>query len=601
MDNYDINFILLDISASDTTVYIEGNVTIQAAVQNNPLDTFVTGLSDDYTVDSVFFNDVIHSYTHTDNEILVPLSPAQDIGNTIEVQIYYHGQSSGTGFFTGISNEVDEDWDVPVTWTLSEPFSAIDWFPCKQVLEDKIDSVYIFITVDSTCKAGSNGLLTAVTSMPEGKHRYEWKSFYPIAYYLISMSVAKYSEYNIYAHPQGISDSILIQNYLYDDPAFMTQYKEGIDRTADFIELFSDLYGMYPFKDEKYGHCFTPLGGGMEHQTMTTLGGFSFVLVSHELGHQWFGDLVTCATWQDIWINEGFASYTEYLAWQNLDSQEMADQWMSWSHNFIMEQPGGSIFIPEEDAENVGRIFDNRLSYKKGAAIIHMIRYIFQNDPLFFQTLQTFLEQFKDSVATGEDFKGVVESVSGLDFTDYFNQWYYGEGYPVYDILWHHANDTLTLNITQSTSTVVTTFFNIPMEYKLYHHDGDTTIRIEQTENVQSFQAYLPYPLDSIQVDPDNWVLNGVGVIQSVTDPTDDLNSYFACYPNPFNDQIFVQLPDIETNMQIRISDITGKIIYDFFKNSNNSVINTSLLPEGIYFIKINTENNIYIKKLIKK
>ncbi len=105
-------------------------------------------------------------------------------------------------------------------------------------------------------------------------------------------------------------------------PHYFKQNKAAIDKTGDLILLYSDLFGDYPFANEKYGHCVAPFGGGMEHQTMTTLVNFSFLLVAHELAHQWFGDFVTCSTWQDIWINEGFASYAEYLANQYLKSQE---------------------------------------------------------------------------------------------------------------------------------------------------------------------------------------------------------------------------------------------------------------------------------------
>ena len=151
--------------------------------------------------------------------------------------------------------------------------------------------------------------------MPGNKLRYEWKSNYPIAYYLISFAVSEYQEYNIYAHPAGMGgDSLLIQNFIYDAPGCLDYYKAGIDETVGMVELFSDLYSLYPFHQEKYGHCLTAIGGGMEHQTMSTMGNFNFGLVAHELGHMWFGDNVTCATWSDIWINEGFATYTDYLA-----------------------------------------------------------------------------------------------------------------------------------------------------------------------------------------------------------------------------------------------------------------------------------------------
>ncbi|MCH2231983.1 MAG: hypothetical protein MK105_16730 [Crocinitomicaceae bacterium] len=203
----------------------------------------------------------------------------------------------------GMTNGSSPSWGNQVTWSLSEPFSAYEWWPCKQSLTDKADSVGIKITVPSTCKAGSNGVLENVVDLGNSLTRYEWKHRHPIDYYLVSVAVAQYVEYNVYANPTGAASPILIQNYIYDNPATLNNFQNDIDETVDFMELFAELYGPYPFEDEKYGHCMAPLSGGMEHQTMTTQGWFAKSLTAHELGHQWWGNNVTCASWADIWVN----------------------------------------------------------------------------------------------------------------------------------------------------------------------------------------------------------------------------------------------------------------------------------------------------------
>ncbi len=598
LNNYDVKFYKLDIKMENNSTYVSGNVIYDAVVMSAVLDTFAFELITNLSVDSVKINNVISTFTRQADETFVKVNPSIALGNSFRAQIYYHGDPSvGGGFFSGISTDSSNfSWNNHVTWTLSEPFNAKQWWPCKQVLTDKADSVHIFITTSSTNKAGSNGLLTAVTPMPNGKSRYEWKSNYPINYYLISAAVSNYDEYNIYAKPTGLQDSILIQNYIY--PGCLGTYQVAIDETADMIELFSDLMSMYPFKDEKYGHCLAPLGGGMEHQTMTTLGYFQFWLIAHELGHMWWGDNVTCATWSDIWINEGFASYTEYLAAQYLQNQASADGEMLGVHNNVMSLPDGSVYIPPAMAVDDGRIFDGRLSYDKGSAIIHMIRFELQNDTVFFNTLRNFQTQYKDSNASGMDFKNVLETTSGMNFTDFFDQWYFGEGYPVYNISWHQSHpDTLIMDVNQSTSISITPLFKMLMEYKLQSVAGDTIVRVYQTANSNHFAILVDRAISGIEVDPNNWVLNQVGSITAMQDIDESIT--FNIYPNPCKDELKINILSNNMGISAQILDITGRVIST--QALSNNIINTSELSKGIYFIRVFNENNTLTKKFIKE
>lgn len=598
MDKYDVKFYKLDIALERTSTHVQGNVTINAQVTSAVLDTFAFELNSVLTVDSVKINNLLQPFIHNTNEAFIPITQNFSQGDLFSTVIYYHGNPPSGGFFSGISHGISPSWGNEVVWTLSESFNANDWFPCKQVLTDKADSVWVFVTTDSTNKVGSNGLLTAVTNMPNNKKRYEWKSNYPIAYYLISASVAKYVDYSIYAHPAEIQDSVLIQNYVYDNPQTLPYFQNTIQYTKDFIELFSNRYGIYPFWKEKYGHTMAKLSGGMEHQTMTTLGYFDFDLISHELGHQWFGDNVTCKDWSNIWINEGFATFSELLAKEHLQTPADVSTWLSDKHSSVMSAAGGSVYIPAAQAIDENRIFDSRLSYDKGGSIIEQIRFELQDDALFFKTLRNFQEIFKDSIASGDDFRTVLETNSGRSFNDFFAQWFYGEGYPTYHVLWNQQNDTLIMNITQTTSSAVTPLFTMLMQYKLSTATGDTSILLRQTANLNSFKIYMPRTITGIVVDPNDYVINKVGTIAVGTLEKINDKSYFSIYPNPATDKVQLNFASIEKR-NIIICDISGRVAMTEQSNNQTVQLDISNLTKGIYFIRIRDSKCEMLEKIV--
>jgi aminopeptidase N len=599
LGNYDVSFYFLDLNVENYTTALSGNVTIKAKALIT-LDTFAFELYSGMTIDSVLLDGKPYGFQNINDYVKIPVSPVISTGTYFTARIYYHGTPPSEGFFSGITTAYNETYQKYVTWTLSEPYAAKDWWPTKQDLGDKADSVWVFLTTSPENKAGSQGLLTGVTPMPGGKVRYEWKSRYPIAYYLISFAVADYQEYNFYAHPEGTEDSVFIQNYIYDDPDFLPVYQNDINRTASFIELFSDLFGLYPFIDEKYGHCMTQLGGGMEHQTMTTLGGFSFGLVSHELGHMWFGDKVTCANWSDIWINEGFATYTDYLAHHFLSTPYYDSVWLQIRHEDVKSQPGGSVYVPPDQLGDIWRIFDGRLSYSKGALLLHMIRFELQDDELFFNILKSYVEEYGDSVATATDFREWLELKSGKDFTGFFNQWYYGEGYPVYDIAWYQQNDTLDITATQTTSTSITTLFKMLVPYHLKFTDGtDSTLLLYQDSNLDRYSIPVLKTISQIELDPDQWILHKLNTMTfGMEEPDNPL--LFSIGPNPARDHFSIFLShNTSKTLDIIISDLSGRIIYQDIFNHSDNVIFTKGIPAGVYIVSVTNGKEKLNRRLI--
>lgn len=600
LEDYDVTFYFLDLNVENNTTAISGNTTIKAHSLVPDMQLFAFELIDEMMVDSVHVNGAFCSFTHSGDLVTVTLPGPAAQGELLSVKAWYHGTPPSGGFFSGVTTDYNPQYDKHVSWTLSEPYAAKDWFPVKQDLTDKADSVWVFLTTSPENMAGSQGLLTGVTTMPSGKLRYEWKSYYPIDFYLISFAVADYQEYNIYAHPAGTSDSVFIQNFIYDHPSCLPNVQEGVDNTADFIVLFSDLFGLYPFIEEKYGHCQTELGGGMEHQTMTTIGGFGFGLVAHELGHMWFGDKVTCATWSDIWINEGFATYSDYLAHSYLTTPYYDSLWLKIRHDQVKSQPGGSVYVPEEELGNIWRIFDGRLSYSKGALLLHMIRFELQDDSVFYEVLRTYMEEYGDSVATGDDFREWLEYISGQDFTDFFDQWYYGQGYPIFDISWHQDAENLYITSTQTTSTQVTPLFKMLVPYYVRFDDGtETTLLLYQDANVNNYIIPMDKVADDIDLDPEQWILHRLNSLVLLVEETDN-PAHFTLGPNPATDVVRVFITNTPgRDYELKIADLTGRAVHREIISEPVHALNLGALSGGIYLVSLSDGAHLFKRKLI--
>ncbi len=601
--DYDVHFYFIDINVTPVSTAISGKCTIGATAVTQ-IDTFAFELIPEENIDSMFVGDTRYTtYIREDNNVLVPVSTISN-GADFTVKIFYHGQPPTGGFFSGVTHDHSNTYNKDVTWTLSEPFAAKDWFPVKQVLQDKADSAWIFLTCDTAYMAGSEGVLTSITELGNGKHRFEWKEHHAIDYYLLSFAVADYQDYSLYAHPAGLNgDSVLIQNFIYDTPSCLQVNKAGIDETAVILDLYSDLYITYPFSDEKYGHCLTQLGGGMEHQTMTTIGGFSFDLVAHELGHMWFGDNVTCATWSDIWINEGFATYSNYLAEANINGWNAGQSFIVSKQNNAMSNSWGSIYIPEDQIYpgNEWRIFNGQLSYDKGASIIHMLRHEIGNDSLFFSIMGTFQTQYADSTATGADFRDVAENVTGTDFNYFFDEWYYGYGFPHFSYDWYYNNGIFHLTSTETTTTTLTPLFNMLMDYKLVFNDGtDTVIQLRQTDNLNTFEIPFPKTVINIVPDPYNWTLEKVDSIVKVSEIYDN-KLFFTIGPNPSRNNISIFFNHVINNeREIIITDLEGRTVMKTKTRNTKTVLNISGLPKGLYFIYAKEGNNSLMKQMVK-
>jgi len=607
---YDVKWYFLNLNAENNTVALSGDVTIKAEVVNNIMDTFSFHLHRDYIIDSILINGVKKDLiTQEDERLVSGLGMAK---NTVfDAQIFYRGTFTGTGnFFSGISTAYESRWGgFYATWTLSQPNNAYTWFPVKQDLTDKADSSWVFVTTTKPNKVASNGLLTNIVDLPNNKVRYEWKSSYPINYYLISIAVAEYQDYSFYATIPQTGEQLLIQNYMYNSPQCLAQGKAVIDKTKEMVEFFSEILGKYPFSSEKYGHALAPMGGSaMEHQTMTTTGTFDEGTIVHELVHQWFGNQVTCVSWEHIWLNEGFARYGEYLWWEYQRGREHAFRMFALYiiTNVINNGETGSVYVPIEYIDDVYRIFNGTLSYNKGGVLVHMIRYeLGDDDNLFFNVLQTYLSRFKHNVATAADFKNVLEEISGKDFTTFFNQWYYGQGYPRFAIKWHQAGDQLTLSSAQTTTAPsITPLFKVTYELEITYTDNSKEIvPFYHDEINKQFVYNVPAgkTVKSIKFDPNTWLLATATVTANPNAIEDYCNGGMMVYPNPATKVINVKFDaPLHREKNISLFNVNGKIIQNLTTTNDFCTLNINELPSGTYFLSVHNGENVFVRKIVK-
>ena len=590
-DYYDIKGLKFDIALSNTSTAVSGNVITYATTNISNFSIYAFELDNNLTVDSVKVNNELLTVTTNGAVRKATLSTPLAVNTPFTAQVFYHGQTpAGVGqFFTGGLNLVSLPTGTKLMYSLSDPWFTDDWWPCKQSLLDKIDSVAMWVTVDDTLKVGSNGLLQQVTPMGGNRHRYEWKTNYPIDYYLIAVAVAPYKEYNYYMHfTDGSGDSMLVQNFIYDSATVMTPVAKAIiDSTGYMIDHFSKIYSRYPFDDEKYGHCMTRLSGGMEHQTMTFMStqNLSTTLVAHELGHQWWGNNVTYGKWEDLWLSEGMATYTEQLYLEHFWGTDAAKDTRSSVFSHVMTSVTGSVWI--DDTTSVNRIFDGRLTYNKGAAVAHMLRYMAPEDSLFFKGLRNFQQQYKYGSAVTADLQAVMEQVYNIDLDSFFSQWIYGQGYPIYTARWEQSNNLVHIRLVQKGANNITPMFNIPVQVKLSSASGDTIVQIPMNDTAEHYVTSWDKTVTGITIDPDDHIVNRTGAISR--DPS-LLSVYNATvnnikiYPNPATNGWNIMNTTPGTTLQLY--DLNGKLLYNKTTNGN-TFISTDALPKGCYLLKV--------------
>ncbi|MES2864912.1 MAG: M1 family aminopeptidase [Bacteroidota bacterium] len=590
--NYDITYHELRFTINPAASSISGIVTTTFTALSN-MNSIAFDMASALNVSSVTMNSVSLTFSETTNQLNINFPSTVTTGTSATVTITYSGTPPNTdGEFSKTTHG-----GTPVLWTLSEPFGARSWWPCKQDLNDKANSIDVYITAPSQYNSVSNGLQQSRVVVGANATTH-FKHLYPIPAYLIAIAVTNYEIFDQQAGLGTVASPYFpIVNYLYPEESASSQASLSV--TPDIMNFFETKIGPYPFRNEKYGHARAGLSGGMEHTTVSFMNSWSRGLIAHEMAHQWFGDKITCGSWKDIWLNEGLTEYMAGLVVEEFDGFSNFVNWKNNKINSITSFPTGATYLTDAEALNVGRIFSSRLSYNKGSMISHMLRWKL-GDVAFFNALNTYLADpaLAYGYAVTANFKSHLEVAYGSSLTEFFNDWLYNQGYPTYDIVaqnWGAGQAKITVNQTQSDASV--SFFEMPLEIRLSGSGGQThDVVVNNTTNGEEFIVSCPFAVTGVIFDPNKHIISRDNMV-TLGNESFDINNAVSVYPVPAENELNIQFPNNFTLYKVEIYNNLGQLIATDTKNT----IDTSQLSSGVHFLKIETSEGVFHKNFIKK
>jgi len=579
--------------------YIKGNITSHF-ITNSSATSITYDLAAQLTVDSVYYHGNRIIFSRPTDLLQINLPGALPAGQKDSVTIFYQGNPTATAF--GSFYKSIHGSNIPIIWTLSEPYGSKDWWPCRNGLDDKADSIDIIISCPNLYRASSNGRLidesdNGITRTAYYKHRY------PIASYLVAFAVTNFKILN--HNVQLGTTNLPMITYCY--PESENIFQQNTPKVLQQLSLFHEYFGAYPFINEKYGHTQFNWGGGMEHQTNSFIVSPDESLMAHELAHQWFGDKVTCGSWQDIWLNEGFATYLSYFYFEKSNPANHINRLRSLNSS-ITNSPDGSVWV--DDTTTVGRIFSSRLSYNKGAYVLHMLRWVL-GDTLFFRGIRQYINDPKLAYgfARTDDLKRNLEQVSGKDLTEFFNDWYYKQGHPSYTVKWNQDNNNKAIiSVSQSTSHPSANYFEMPLALKFKSGSQEKTIVVNNTKNNEFFSGEIGFKADTVIIDPDYWILSRNNVSAkdiSLVIPAAGFEIKVFPVPTSLNTVTLSIKNPVSNKMSLRLFNTSGQLVWqqnvDTSGPSELIQINISKLSAGVYLLHINAGDLKTTRHIIKK
>ena len=555
------------------------------------------------TIDSVRLAGV--SFTHAGNVLTVQLNRSYNPGEQLQVKVCYRHNNISDGAFNANGGHVFTD---------AEPEGARHWFPCWDKPSDKA-MLDITVKVPATARCGSNGAL--VDSIISGDTlTYHWSSDQSIATYLMVLSAkVNYKLDIVYWHkPSNPADSIPLRFYY--NAGENPFYIESI--LPDMTTYFSQNFIEHPFQKNGFATLNNDFAwGGMENQTLTSLcpGCWYESIVSHEYAHQWFGDMITCATWADIWLNEGFATWTEAFWIEKTGGYSgYLNEIQSDASYYIDNNPGWAISVPDwaNNTPPLGILFNFAITYEKGACALHQVRYLL-GDTLFFQMMQAYCADtnLKFKSATIADFNAKVNEVSGANYDWYFTDWIFQPNHPVYQNKYNFEDlgtGQWNVNFKASQVQITTAFFQMVLNFRVVFADlTDTTFRVMNDVNNQVFTWTFDKQPTQFYFDPSNEIVLKQGsTVLGVTN-LEKLEGFhlYQNIPNPVANttKIVYELQN-DCNVHLDIMDISGKIIASpvdekAVQGKHWVDVDCSIFAPGIYYYTMQAGDYRQTRKMI--
>jgi len=490
--------VLLVGDPEDPDPFVAGKMTLTVALRRHDLEILALDLDDALTVDDVLLNGEPTGFVHTAaDQLLVDLAPPAVGASPVEITVSYHGTPVEQGFG---SFAVREHEGTPVIQTVSQPIYAHTWWPCIDRPDDKF-TVDLHYTVPDWMTAVASGVLVGVDDPGDGTRTFHWRESTPIASYLVSLAATDYVRIDdVYDSSVG---PVPITHYVFPEDSL--DAVASFSNTPAMMAVFADHFGEYPFADEKYGMAAIRFLGGMEHQTLTSIGSglidgthANDPIFAHELAHQWWGNCVTPRNLGNIWISEGFATYAEAL-WD--EHEGGLDAYLAFFRARDWLTFHGTVYAPPLDPPV--RAF-SVTTYVKGAYVLHMLRYLL-GDEDFFAIFPLFRSRHEYGNATTRDFIDAAEHVSGTELDWFFDQWLRREGRPAYAASFTQDGGTATVTVTQTHDGDP---YRMPLPLRIHTSDGPVDVTVENASREASYGVPVTGIVDSVTVDPDGWILD---------------------------------------------------------------------------------------------